>query len=223
MPLGVPKREPVIKWADGVAVLVSLACLAAAIATIVDDHWLSWRLGFGGQIIMIGFLLSIMNLCLRTICPLLLVALPIGLSVAYKRYIDGTSTVPHVSTYDGYYGLAPLPLGYYNVINNSPYLMTDASVPFLAASASEDIKPLFNGTATAHGYNTLMLDNTSAAILDLPMPDYITSIQDNLCITESWTISASVLGTVLYLNTSLEPSDTITISGKRRSTSLLIN
>jgi hypothetical protein len=54
----------------------------------------------------------------------------------------------------------------------------------------------------AYGYNTLLIDNTTAALLDMPTPDYVSSIQQQLGLSETWYLSASVNGTVTKYNTS---------------------
>jgi hypothetical protein len=110
---------------------LSLLCLAASI-TIVANEGVSWRLGRGTtQLVVLGFLLSVMNLCLGSVAPTLflylegrlgpsklqnydgilrnqmftsklsiawrlvlglMLALPLGLSAAYKSFSGGEST-----------------------------------------------------------------------------------------------------------------------------------
>lgn len=240
--LGRPQRKPLFDILDIAAVTISIASLISSICVVTPRLSLPWRLGFEGQIIVIGFLLSIMNLCMKRVVPTLflmiearwgrsslqnyeaimrntvtlsqthilwrtglfiLIALPLGLSVAYKRFTGGRSGAIIHNTYDSYYGLAPPPMGDFNIVNNSLYLMINATVPFLAASSSDDILPSFANLPMAYGFNTLLLSNTSAALLDVPVPDYVSSIQQNLSASESWNISATVNGTVTTLNTSI--------------------
>lgn len=246
--IGKPRAKPFLDNIDLLAVLGSCTSLIASICVITPDWSLSWRLGFEGQIIVIGFLLSIMTLCMRRVAPTLflilearwgdsrlqnyeallrvtitlshtrliwrvtllsLILLPLGLSVAYKRFIGGLSTVSIDARYPGYYGLAPPPMGNYHVINNySPYLAINASVPFLDASSSDDNPlPLWQ-LPKAYGFNTLLIDKTSTALLDVPVPDYVSSVQQNLTYQESWNLSASVNATVATYNDSFHVDQT---------------
>lgn len=238
--IGKPRAKPYLDSIDLLAVLASIASLIISICAITPDWSLSWRLGFEGQIIVIGFLLSIMNLCMRRVTPtlflilearwgdsrlqnyeallrisvtlshtrliwratlLFLLLLPLGLSVAYKRFSGGHSTVSFTGKYPGYYGLTSPPMGDYHVIHNySPYLAINATVPFVEASSYDNITlPL---SPKAYGFNTLFIDNTSTALLDIPVPEYVSSIQQNLTNQESWNLSASVNATVATYNSS---------------------
>ena len=60
--LGERATKPMLPQIHMVAVLVSLGCLAMGICAVVPSLSLAWHLEFSGQIIVIGFLLSIMNL-----------------------------------------------------------------------------------------------------------------------------------------------------------------
>ncbi|KAB8072042.1 hypothetical protein BDV29DRAFT_178107 [Aspergillus leporis] len=129
---------------------------------------------------------------------LLLTALPLGLSVAYKRLLGGSSTIEVQSQLPRFYGLVPLPMGTFNVVNNSIYYMINASVPYMAGSS--DGHPQY---PQVYGFNMILLDNTSTALLDLPSPGFLSSIQQNLTGGDSWSISATVDGTVARYNTSV--------------------
>jgi hypothetical protein len=72
----------------------------------------------------------------------------------------------------------------------------------MTASADDSILPPTQ--ATAYGYNTLLLDTQSAALLDLPLPDYMSSIQASLKENDTWTITATVNATVTRYNTSVD-------------------
>ncbi|KAL8840878.1 MAG: hypothetical protein Q9170_001142 [Blastenia crenularia] len=237
MALGQPTRKPIFDYLDLLAVVASLICLVVAICVVYPDRYLSWRLGFEGQIVVIGFLLGIMNLCLKSVTPtlflmietrwggsrlqnyesilrnslflsnagmlwritlLFLVVFPLGLSAAYKRFTGGRSSIGVESTYDGHYGLAPPPIQSYGVLNNSIFFMINSSTPFWDASSHDD-RPLDLGSLPlAYGYNILLLDNSSTALLDMPAPDYISTIQRHMRINgeQAWRISASVHATV---------------------------
>ena len=53
-------------------------------------------------------------------------------------------------------------------------------------------------------FNTLLLLNTSAAFLDAPMPDYVSSIQKKLNDGETQTITAQVHATITRCNSTPE-------------------
>ncbi|KAL9102775.1 MAG: hypothetical protein Q9163_002093 [Psora crenata] len=228
--VGKPRAKPILNSIDVLAIFTSVASLIASICVITPDWSPSWQLGFEGQIIVIGFLLSVMNLCMMRIAPtlfliletrwgnsrlqnyesilrntvtlshtrliwrltlLILILLPLGLSAAYKRFSGGHSTLRITAPYPGYYGVAPPPMGSYNVINNfTLYLALNASVPFLDASSNDSIPPSL-AHPKAYGFNTLLIDNTAQIC-------FINS--ENITSQESWTLSASVNATVARYN-----------------------
>lgn len=69
-PLGKPRRKKRLHAMDIIAASISLISLFIAIMTVADAR-ISWYLGTGNrQLIVIGFLLSVMNLCLGTVTPM---------------------------------------------------------------------------------------------------------------------------------------------------------
>jgi hypothetical protein len=244
--LGKPQSKAYFSTIDLLVVLLSLACLTIAVCVVTPRLTLSWSLGFDQQIVVIGFLMSIMAMCMKSIAPnlfmileakwgdsrlqnydaiarntmvaswvslrwrtviLLLLSLPLGLSAAYKRFIGGTSTavisttgkhyIQVTNSSGGYYGLVSAPLNQGITMNTAIAHMITANAPFQQASAEDaDLPPL----PQAFGYNTLLLDDTSAALLDMPVPDYVTSIQQSLGKNEVWTLSAKVNATVTRYN-----------------------
>lgn len=239
--LGKPCKKAYVDKIDVVIVMVSLICLIISVCVVTPRLSLAWRLGFEGQIVIIGFLLSIMNLCLRKGISLwflifeerwggstlqnydailrntallsqtsflwrgiilALIILPLALSVAYKRFTGGKSSTNVYSDFPGSYGIAAAPLTANNVLNNSIYQMMTATAPFMIASAGDLVSPA--GFPIAYGYNTLLLDHSSAAMLDMPMPNYVSSIQQNLTKDEFWSLSAPVNGTLARYNSSTE-------------------
>lgn len=245
-PVGIGKQDykRTFPCTEFFVLLGSVACLCASIAVVVPR--VAWRLGFDNQIVLIGFFLAIMNLCLNKLTPTTLaliearsrwcssilqnydailrntlwttdiglwwqmpriamfgfLLLPLGLSVGYKRFTGGTSTISRSNTFHGRYGLAAPPLGDYTTMKNSVYYTISANVPFL--SASSDDSTLSPNITTAYGYNTLLLDSTSAALLDMPLPDYVVSIQQSLQGSDYWKVSAVVNATVARYNASIE-------------------
>ena len=67
--LGTPEEKSKHRIVDFLVVIVCLACFTLSIYVIKPNLYPSWRLGFNNQIVVIGFLLSIMNLCTAKPAP----------------------------------------------------------------------------------------------------------------------------------------------------------
>lgn len=67
--LGVPRSKPRLDLLDISAVTISLVTLVVAVCSVTPLLSLSWFIGFDHQLIIIGFLLSLMNICMRRILP----------------------------------------------------------------------------------------------------------------------------------------------------------
>lgn len=111
-----------------------------------------------------------------------IIALPTGLSIAYKEFIEGSqsSTLPDTT---GVYGLvAP---GQLAKIPSSVgvSLMVNATLPFLEASANDSISPKNFILAQAYGFNMLLLSENSTAFLcmDIKMPRRESQCQRTRC------------------------------------------
>ena len=89
-------------------------------------------------------------------------------------------------------------------------LFSNATLPFMVASSmiesTELCVPLHH---QAYGFNILLLINESTAMLDMPQPDYISTVQSLLAPGKSWTLPASVIRTVSKFNKSrtTDPED----------------
>lgn len=191
-------------------------------------------LGFQGQIILVGLLLSAMEICTSVVLSsafllvlarfgrsrlqtyqailtrkfltgsnigkrwrfvlLLSLLLPIGLSVAYKNLLGGTADALFKPGSPGSYGLDFPRIGSWTPsVLNSIYLLLTAFTPFwTAAKQGEGLYPEAREFPLAYGYNTLLLDDDSAAVLDVPTTSYIASLQGQLAVGESFNISADV-------------------------------
>lgn len=241
--IGKSSHKKPLDYLDLGAVLCSLTCLALSICVVLPELPLAWYLGFDDQIVIIGFLLSAMNLCMKRVVQRMFlilehrcgrsrlqnydailrntillsktafvwkilisffIVLPLGLSVAYKRFTGGLSSTAINSEYPGNYSLTPPPLGGYSRMNNSVYFMTDAIAPFMLAARSDAVKPDLSAVRLAYGYNILLLGQSSAASLDMPANDYILSIRTNLTKDEAWYLTASVQAIVATQDTSIE-------------------
>ncbi|KAI4184291.1 MAG: hypothetical protein L6R41_004841 [Letrouitia leprolyta] len=243
-PLGIPATKKRFHTTQLVAAIISLLCLALAITAVADER-VSWHLGRNNrQLIVLGFLLSIMNLNLSSVMPMLflilearfgpstlqnyngillnqlfsprlslvwrlvlglVMALPLGLSVAYKTFTGGESAmimnVTASISNTSFYGMFAPPglqlLGEKTGVS----LFSNATLPFAVRSALVNgSEPPLPTQAQPYGFNILLLNNESAAILDIPQPSYVSSVQKLLASGESWNVSASVCATVATFN-----------------------
>lgn len=245
--LGKPTSKKRLHTLHALSATLSLVCLGVAIAAVANERF-SWKLGKENrQLIVLGFLLGIMNLCLKTVTPTaflllearfgpstlqnyegllrnqvlsarlsfywrlllgLMLALPLALSVAYKTFSGGESRlrVPaaeYAHPYASYYGMfAPSGLQALGEGKGiAPF--TNATIPFLNASSLQNTEePNFPNHTQTYGYNVLLLNKTSTAILDLPHPSYLSTIQDLLALGDSWSVTAPVFATVATFNDS---------------------
>ena len=246
-PLGKPTAKKIFHTLDILAAGLSLICLALAIAAVANER-ISWLLGFRNhQLIVVGFLLSIMNLSLQSVTPTLfllfeaefgpstlqnydgilrnqplssklslvwrlvlgvMLIVPLGLSVAYKNFPGGESAIQvNGTTYIGnasYYGMFAPPglqsLGEKTGVS----LFNNATLPFAVASSPQTgSEPPLPTYAQAYGFNVLLLNNESTAMLDIPQPSYVSAVQQLLAGGESWNITAPVIATVATFNHSM--------------------
>jgi hypothetical protein len=248
--LGKPVKKKGLHLIHFLAGLLSLSSLGLTIA-IVGSETLSWRLGIGNsQLIVLGFLLSIMNLCLGSVAPTLfllvearfgqsllqnydglirnqifasrlslswkfvlgaMTVLPLGLSIAYKTFTgDSSATMVNAADYlsaknVSYYGTFPPPGVQASNDRTGISLFFNATLPFSTSTSSTNgSEPPIPATPQTYGFNILLKNNESAAILDIPHPDYITAIQNILALGETWRLTASVTGTVATRNGSYQ-------------------
>ncbi|PPJ61284.1 hypothetical protein CBER1_09319 [Cercospora berteroae] len=250
MQYGVPASKPLLDWKDTLAASVSILCCATASIVVMDER-LAWSLGVKYQLIVVGFPLSIMNLCLDYTVPLfflcceargaatlqnfeaimrgtllgdnisyiwravsfLLKILPIALSVGYKLFVEGISTheIGSSSEMDpNFFGLyAPPGLDW-----TGPILMTNVTLPFIQATATNvsfysaegvpKLDPPYPEFPRACGYNMLMLDEHSVAMLDTPRPEWVSRVQAALELGERWNATAAVTATVSVKNDTVD-------------------
>lgn len=252
-PLGKPRAKHRFSVSDLSVTALSLVCLAMAVMAVANEA-VSWRLGVANnQLIAVGFLLSIMNLCLgsvtstfflliearfgssilqnydgilrnkpmaprlglpwRVVLSLFLV-LPIVVSVAYKTFkggqsLKGVKSADYVSIPTNYGMVATPglmvtgqnPTGLAQYFNATQHFQASTS----PVNGSEPPLPQF---PKSYGYNVLLLNGNSTAVLDILHPDFIAAVQDVLAVGESWVVSAPVIGTVATLSTfkAVDPS-----------------
>jgi len=141
---------------------------------------------------------------------LFLTLLPIGLSAAYKRYAGGFA-IATISSVGNYYGLAGP--GDLNTLawNTGQTLMVNATIPFMAATGNLTAFLHDSELPRAFGFNTLVLSNTSTAVLDAPWPSTVSRLQTLLNVNEKFTLTAQVYATVTrysdLLDQHREPED----------------
>ncbi|KAK1701345.1 hypothetical protein BDP55DRAFT_18036 [Colletotrichum godetiae] len=242
--LGRPAIKKSIYKSDVAAAATSMVCLALGILAVSHES-ISWRLGVGNnQLIVVGFLLSAMSLCLASVTPTLFIlvearygestiqnydailrnkplasklgvpwrivliltlALPIGLSVAYKIFTGGESRmkvnsmdyIPNIT----YYGMFQPP-GTTSFSGISIFFNATTAFREDTALESDGSESPLPALPHAYGYNVLLLNTTSVAALDTLHSEFLEAIQQLLAVGESWTITAPVLGTVATFNES---------------------
>ncbi|EXJ81693.1 hypothetical protein A1O1_07758 [Capronia coronata CBS 617.96] len=125
---------------------------------------------------------------------IIVVAIPLGLSAAYKRFLGGTSSAEvSVSLLRPEFGVSFPRLGTWAPPADSVYLSISSMSAFLtAAQYDPQPYPTEDKFPVAYGYNTLLLSNTSAAILDVPITTTLLDLQKRTHNGEVWHISATV-------------------------------
>lgn len=137
----------------------------------------------------------------------ILTILPIFLGAAYKQFLDGESTAIVTKSgafKDSNYGPAYPPFGELASFNNSIYEQINSIAGFIAMSQNDTLSPNRRNYPIAAGYNVLLLDDDSAAMLDMPTSTYILSIRNHLRKGEMLEISAPIDATVASRNDSIE-------------------
>ena len=114
---------------------------------------------------------------------LFLFVLPLGLSVSYKKFIGGFTTIGVESTGATF---GPTAAPGYQLIGNGLSLLVQVYLPFW-------IKPSLGRT---YGFNLYIADNRTAAILDAPLPKDLLRLQESLDEHESMNVTARVNATV---------------------------
>ncbi|MCJ1273887.1 hypothetical protein MMC21_001680 [Puttea exsequens] len=141
------------------------------------------------------------------------IALPIVLSFVYKAgfFKSGLGTVAisnPTNISHPYYGLAAPPGVQRTAYAVGLSYMANASTTWYAATSILNESTDLPDRPTAYGINTLFLSNISVAMLDTPMPDYISALQWTLGkrdYNDSHIISArNITGTVTTYNDTAE-------------------
>ncbi|KAH6691391.1 hypothetical protein F5X68DRAFT_252337, partial [Plectosphaerella plurivora] len=137
--------------------------------------------------------------------PLLVWALvPAALSVGYKQFVGGEVRLlwePSVSADLRKYGVDFPRIGEWSPPNDSIFLLLTSFAPFQTATdhGNADYPQTF---PQVYGYNTLLLNNDSAAILDIPTGPYMRALQSELTQGSHLVLEADVDAYVATFNTS---------------------
>lgn len=256
--LGITTRKHCLDSLDTLAFIISLICCVLSILSIARDD-IAWRLTVTNQVTVVGFLLSIMNLCLGRVASffflqlecrfgrsklqnydgillnqvfkprldviwriilLATLALPIALSVAYKRFqLGGTSSftvnATSITGLPALYGMFSVPqINTLRGNNMALSLYFNATLPFRVASSlpiglnARGPEPAFPAEfPQAYGANTMLLSNDSTVLLDMPQNIRLLALQNWLYDGESLDVSASVHGSVTVHNTAIAVID----------------
>ena len=228
---GIPQSKPLMTWLDVAVVVLCLFCLTIAIFT-VWSRTIACSLGQTYQLIVIGFLLSIMAICTQRQL--------LQLSLLYEVYL-GHSSIKNIDAllknnpWSPEMGLRPrlslllmviLPLALsasyktfsggessFQIASNPSFFgLVDApgyqqvgvgGLSHLAKAYTPYwIDPGFNRT---YGFNLYVESNTTAAVLDAPFPEVVRAIQADLRLGDFVLLTADVNGTVSE-NVPLDPA-----------------
>ncbi|OQV09701.1 hypothetical protein CLAIMM_13793 [Cladophialophora immunda] len=137
-----------------------------------------------------------------------LLLLPLGLSIGYKRYTGGIGSTGSVTTVVEFGTSSPPGTQSTGVLNQ----MVNATLPFMAATTTNETLPEFGtGSGQVYGYNLALFSVTEAAALDIPLSETVLSIQAELGSGELAIVSADVRGTMArhhpLSNTSIDWED----------------
>lgn len=161
-----------------------------------QSHLQNYEAIFRGQV-----LASHVQTAWRT-AILVLVLLPIGLSTIYKRNVYRGGTSSRTTKMDN---MTCAVVGPPEVSSGNGILqLVNATTPFQSVSNDDRMQPPLAGLPRAYGFNMLLLSNTSAALLDAPMPDRVLSMQQALPIGTSLEVTIPVNATVVSYNNSVE-------------------
>ena len=80
-------------------------------------------------------------------------------------------------------------------------LFSNATLPFMvAASPTNGTEPPVPLDTQGYGFNILLLDSETTAALDIPQPDYISTVQRLLAPGQFWGLTACIAGTIAKFN-----------------------
>lgn len=127
-----------------------------------------------------------------------LTAMPLGLSVLYKKFTGGHASTVLVTNKAQYSPTGPPGLQG-NIGWNQ--VMANATIPFISAATDDvifpdDLSPL----PRTYGFNIILLSNSSAAAIDGPLPSRVTALQQDLSAGSAIYLEAKVRGSIAQHN-----------------------
>ncbi len=142
------------------------------------------------------------NLVWKTVLVLLLV-LPLALGILYKSFSGGHASTKISPSTNATYGPTGPPGMQDNI--SGPIIVANATAPFLSTTRDDNKLPSDHFQRShVYGFNVVLLSNTSAASLDAPVPSRITALQQKLKELESIALRATVRGTVVRYNSTVD-------------------
>jgi len=134
-----------------------------------------------------------------------MLALPLGLGVAYKRLLGGVgfAYIKPPADLDATYGLTYPSLGDSNSMNNSVFELFNCNAGFFSVAWNDSLAPNILKYPVPLGYNMLLLQEDAAALLDLQSSQHLGWIRSQLRPNETWQITATVNATVARQNKTL--------------------
>lgn len=221
--------EPVYKYyltfKDGLILVVVTVCLSNALV-IVGVTKVAFYLGQTIQLVLLGFLLALLALCTQKqmlgllalrearhgssilqnfdailrfdalasgitysvrSSLLVLFALPLVISAAYKLFVGGVVT-KDAGSQGGLFGMTGPPGT--QRLGNGLSLMVNATLPFVVEPSISKV----------YGFNMYVVSNDTTAMLDGPLPSFVSELRSTLSETQSFEMSALVNATVCSRN-----------------------
>lgn len=229
--VGLPRAKRQLTGKQSTVAVACLIAFAASLVTVFDSS-VAIGLGQAYQLIVIGFLLSIMGICLSTEARSFLIAYEAGSSNVLLQNLEGISqlqfTGDHVQlghriviflvlalpvalsvaykTFQGGFtqGSTHSSTADFGTVGPPGTLGIGWGLSlFINATLPWFGNPGFNQT---YGFNTYVQSENVTAMLDGPLPAQVTQIQSQLRQDEKINISADVMAIVGSLDPSLEDS-----------------
>ena len=239
--LGKPIEKHYYNRPDIFMIVLSLLCLLLGILAVANVP-LAGRLGQKNQLILVGFLLSLMAACTQKQAQLLLVTLearfgsstlqnfdsilrysmldanvdfalkaaivftfvlPLGLSASYKQFVSGSTALRMDPA-----SLAFGPVGPPGLVEGPLTMMLNDSLPFLLPNTpTYRSNPLLVSQPSrigSFGFNVQIVSENITALLDAPLANELTHLQNTIDADETLEVSTYVNATICTLNSTSE-------------------
>lgn len=219
-PLGIPKKKSIISWRDIGVLVLCLACFTAAVVSVFLRS-VTVSLGQVNQLIVLGFLLSLMSLCSerQVLFAALLYEARAGQSTlqnfdALLRKDLFASQVNVIIRIILLLIAVPLALsvGYKNFVGGISFIDVQGLGGKFGVDPPPDYQDFSIGYTIlanfyypfwrdpqflrTYGFNLLVESNTTSAALDGPTPQYISAVRSTLTSGQSVQVTTRVNATV---------------------------